>query len=68
MVILQWFLLVSLPLAFRFVGLQFPVGCPAGVLELIKQLFSSYLMKLWQAFIAQFWCPVVIKQMVMKFN
>jgi hypothetical protein len=55
-------------IGFSICGSSIPGRMPAGVLELIEQLFSSYLMKLWRAIIAQVWCPVVIKQMVMKFN
>jgi hypothetical protein len=55
-------------IGFSICGSSIPGRVPAGVLELIEQLFSSYLMKLWRAFIAQVWCPVVIKQMVLKFN
>ncbi len=55
-------------IGFSICGSSIPCLVPAGVLELIEQLFSSYLLKLWLAFIAQDGCPVVIKQMVMKFN
>ena len=70
MVSLRWFLWFPCPWIFNL-SLFISRSCAGrniGINRTTFQQLQLYLLKLWRAFIAQVGCPVVIKQMVMKFN
>ncbi len=68
MVILRWFLWFPCHWLFDL-WLFNSRSCAGRHIGINRTTFQQlHLLKLWRAFIAQVGCPVVIKQMVMKFN